>query len=317
MLDDTKEAIKRIHSIEESVRKFINTTRYQTELLKDIDAWNQICSSLDTIGDTLYSIEDYIDATYPESVGLKYIYTYGLLQALFTQQGAMRDLSEAFQIKFELSKKLKFIREIRNASIGHPTKNNVKGSTYFNYISRMTLSKYGFTLMRSYEQGKTEFIEVELLSIINEQLHEIEASYQLLANKLIEIDKTHRRKYMDNLLVDLFHSSMGYSFSKVAEGIYTQNRRSAAFYLSMLQSIENTYQKFENALSERNELNEYILYDLNEYKHALSKLKDYLSNNESGLTECDANIYHFYIKEKHEHFVEIAKEIDKDYKEKK
>lgn len=309
-------AIKRIELLEESVRKYINTTRYQTDLLQDLDIWNQICSSLDTIGDTLYSFQDYLGADYPESVGLKYIYTYGVLQALFIQQDAMRHLSEAFELEFELSEKLKIIRAIRNASIGHPTKNNVKKSTYYNYISRITLSKYGFTLMRSFEQGRNEFIEVDLISILNDQLHEIEGNYKLLAEKLAEADRMHREKYRDKLLVDLFHSSMGYSFSKVAEGIYSPGGSNTSFGLSMLKSIKKTYQEFEEALSERNDLNEYTKYDLDEYNHAILKLEKYLSGDDSGLSESDARIYHFYIREQHSHFVQIATEIDEDYKEK-
>lgn len=322
MLSDSKSTIEniittvnRIDSLEESVRKYINTNRYQTDLLQNLDIWNQICCSLDTIGDTLFSfsIQDYIKASYPESDGLKYIYTYGILQALFIQQDAMRHLSEAFEIKFELSEKLQSVRSIRNASIGHPTKNKVKGRTYFNYISRITLFKYGFTLMRSSEQDRTEFIEVNLLSILDEQLYEIESSYDLLSAKLIEADKMHREKYKDRLIVDIFHSSMGYSFSKVAEGIFSGNRRNVSFGLSMLKSIEKTYQEFEAALSERNELNEYTEYNLNQYKHTIFKLKEYFSNSDSGMTESDAMIYHFYIHEQHNHFVQIANEIDAEY----
>ena len=149
IIENIKLLLRQISSEEESVREYINTTRYQTDLLKDLDAWNQICSSLDTIGDTVYSIEDYLFEKYPKNTGLKYIYTYGILQSLFIQQDAIRHLAEAFDVSFDLNEKLRNIRAIRNASIGHPSKNNVRGTTYYNYISRITLSKYGFTLMRS------------------------------------------------------------------------------------------------------------------------------------------------------------------------
>ena len=99
--------IKRIGALEDSVRKYINITRYQSDLINDSDNWNQICSSLDTIGDTLYSQQDYLNSGYPVSDGLKYIFTYGLLQALFIQQDAMRHLSEAFGLEFELTDRLK------------------------------------------------------------------------------------------------------------------------------------------------------------------------------------------------------------------
>lgn len=307
--------IKKIQTIEDSVRNHINTSRYQNELLKDSDNWNQICSSLDTIGDTLYSQEDYLRSEYPSSAGLKYIFTYGLLQALFIQQDAIRHLSEAFGIEFELTDRLKEIRSLRNASIGHPTKNQTKGSTYYNYISRITLSKAGFTLMKSSNQGNSEFVDIEIYSIIDDQLKDIESSYKLLAEKLREADRMHREKFKDTLLADAFHSAMGYMFSKVAEGIHSPQRDNMQFALSMLNSIQEAYAKFEKLLDERGELNEYTKYDLGEYNHALKKLEDYLSSNASKLTSSDARIYLYYIREQHKHFDQIAKEIDESYRE--
>ena len=236
-IENIKLALHRISSEEKLVQKYINTTRYQTDLLQNLDTWDQICSSLDTIGDAIYSIEDYLSSEYPESTGLKYIFTYGILQSLFIQQDAIKHLAEAFEVSFDLNDKLRNIRTIRNASIGHPTKNIVNGTTYYNYISQITLSKYGLTLMRSSERDRTEFIEVDLLSILTDQLHEIEKSYRLISSKLNEADRMHREKYKDKLVVDLFPSSMGYLFSKVYEGIHsTSNDRT--FGLFNLNNIE-------------------------------------------------------------------------------
>jgi hypothetical protein len=315
IIDKIKLSVQQISLEEESVRKYINTTRYQTNLLRDLDVWNQICSSLDTIGDTIYSIEDYLNSEYPESTGLRYIFTYGILQSLFIQQDAIKHLAEAFEVDFRLDEKLRNIRAIRNASIGHPTKNIVKGTIFYNYISRITISKSGFTFMRSSERNRTDFVEVDLYSIMLDQLDEIKKSYGLISAKLIEEDRMHREKHKNKLVVDIFHSSMGYSFSKVAEGINAQapNR---TFGLSMLRSIEETYQKFETELRERNELNEYIKYDLEEYIHAIEKLKSFLLGDNDYMNEIDARIYLFYIREEHSHFVKIAEEIDEEYNKK-
>lgn len=315
-IESILEMIKRIDELEDSVRKYINTTRYQNGLISDSDNWNQICSSLDTIGDTLYSLKDYLNSEYPSSVGLKYIFTYGLLQALFIQQDAIRHLSEAFGINFELTDRLKEIRSLRNASIGHPTKNQTKGAIYYNYISRMSLSKGGFSLMRSFNKGNNEFIDIDIYSIVHDQLRDVAASYKLLDEKLKEADRMHREKYKDELLTDIFHSSMGYTFSKVAEGIHSPHSSNVAFALSMLNSIQKTYKKFESTLSERGDLNEYTKYDLDEYNHALYKLEKYLRCEAPEISESDARIYHFYVREQHNHFEQIAKEVDEDYREK-
>lgn len=72
-----EDKINEIGSLEEAVRKHINPARYQNDLISNSDNWNQICCSLDTIGDTSYSISDYINSEYPEQIGLKYVFTYG------------------------------------------------------------------------------------------------------------------------------------------------------------------------------------------------------------------------------------------------
>lgn len=307
------EKVKSIATLEVSVRNYIDTTQYQSSLLEDLDNWNQICSSLDTIGDTLFSFQGYIASEYPDDIGLKYIFTYGLLQALFIQQDAMCHLSEAFALKFELSDRLKEIRLLRNASIGHPTKNKVRKSTYYNYISRMTLSKYGFTLMRSFEQGQDEFIDIDLYQIMNDQLNDIELKYKLLSEKLAEKDRMHKNQFKEKSLVELFHPLMSYDFIKVGERIYSPNGNHVAVILPILRSIQKTYAEFEAALSERRDITECIKSALDEYNYALSKLEAYLSAEVPALTETDARIYYYYIREQHKYFVQIATEIDNEY----
>ncbi|MBS1784255.1 MAG: hypothetical protein JST24_02365 [Acidobacteria bacterium] len=308
-------ALHRITSLEDEVRNFINTGRHQVELLAAKNTWNQICSSLDVIGDTSLSIQDYIVSRFPDSVGLKYIYTYGILQSLFLQQDAVRHLSEAFDIPHTPSERLGKIREIRNSAVGHPTKQSIKKQTHYNHISRITLAKSGFTLMRASAEDDAKFIDVDLVSIVTEQLTDIETALTSLSTKLKEADRMHREQFGGNLLSDIFHASTGYLFGKVSQGIHSPSNENCSFGLSMLCSIEDMYTKFESALSERRELTDYTRYDLSEYKHAISVLKAYLSGNPKELTESDARVYHFYLREQHKHFVGIAEEIDSEYRE--
>ena len=74
-----------------------------------------------------------------------------------------------------------------------------------------------FTLLRSSEGNRSEFIDVDLLSIIRNQLNEIEKSYKQISLKLNEADRMHKDTYKDKLIADLFRSTMGYQFSKVVE----------------------------------------------------------------------------------------------------
>lgn len=267
--------LRRISELEDAIRHFINTGCHQTRLLQSRETWNQICSSLDVIGDTALCIEDYLCSPYPSTDGLKYIFTYGILQALFLQQDAVRHLSEAFDVTHTPSAELMHIRDIRNAAIGHPTKQHIKKSTHYSYISRISLSKTGFTLMRSSSEDETHFVDVNISGIISEQLATIETALSAISEKLKEDDRMHREKFGGNLMTDIFHSSTSYLFEKVAEGIHSPSHGNKDFGLSMLGSIEDMYSKFEFNLQERGELNEYTRYELEEYKHAISIVRDY------------------------------------------
>ena len=138
-LENILSALRGIMRLEDEVRDFINTGRHQIELLASRSTWNQICSSLDVIGDTALSIQDYVTSPYPSSDGLKYIYTYGILQSLFLQQDAVRHLSEAFNLPHSPGERLTKIRDIRNSAIGHPTKQGSNENRHYNYISRITM----------------------------------------------------------------------------------------------------------------------------------------------------------------------------------
>ena len=305
--------ISEIGRLEDAVRKHINTHRYQVDLLKDSSNWNQICSSLDVIGDTIYAISSYEAAEYPEDHGLQYIYTYGLLQALFLQQDAIRYLSEAFDIKLSLSDELLEIRGIRNASIGHPTKQNQKGTRFYNHISRISMSKSGFDLLRFSEPKKHDMVHVNIESMVKEQLAEIATGYRKIADKLAEADRMHKEKFKESLLQDVFPSAMGYFFEKIGQGIWAHSTDDRDFGKFNLRMLKETYIKFQDALTERNELHEYTEFDLGEYFHGIKRLEEYFSSQSSSMEELDARIYWNYLRTEHKSFVELAKEIDEQY----
>lgn len=307
--------LEAISKNEEKVRNHINTNRYQSSLIKNLSTWGQICSSLDVIGDTVSAISDYIHTEYPDNQGLKYIYTYGILQTLFLQQDAIASLTEAFGYPFKRSEELIKIRDLRNAAIGHPTNQTIKGTAYHNYISRMSMHKYGFTLLRSNGTGTNEFVDVDIAKIFVEQFKEINYDIHQIATQLSEIDIMHKTLYKDNLLVDLFHSAIPYQFQKVIEGIHSSNSANVQFALSMLKGIQETYVSFKTALAVRGELEPYLEYDLNTYERALQFLETYLLGQAAESSEHDARIYFEYLQEQHKRFIKIAQEIDEEYNE--
>jgi hypothetical protein len=307
------ELAKQVSSLSDAVRDHINTHRYQSVLLDDSKTWNQICSSLDAIGDSIHAVESYDAAEFPKDVGLRYVYTYGILQSLFLMQDALRHLSEAFNLPFELPVTLKEIRKVRNASIGHPTKQDESGQRYYNFISRISMAKSGFDLLRSTGDRRHSFKRVDIMKACSDQLYAVVTSYENIVQKLEEIDRMHREKFKNILLADVFHSAMGYFFEKIAQGIHAHSYGDREFGHRHVGQVKETYVNFKVALAERNELSQYTEYDLDEYFHALNKLDKFLSVGDLSMTEADARIYLSYLRNEHEHFVQVANEIDKEY----
>jgi hypothetical protein len=103
---------------------------------------------------------------------------------------------------------------------------------------------------------------------------------------------------------------MDYHFGKVAEAIGGKNAEHGIRSLILMRA---SYESFGEALLERNEPDDHIKSDLDEYQHAISKLGGYLGREEETISEMDARIYYFYICEQHKHLIKIAREIDKEH----
>lgn len=295
------------------VRDHINTHRYQSELLDNPNTWNQICSSLDVIGDSILAVESYDSQEFPDDVGLKYIYTYGILQSLYLMQDALKHLSEAFNISYKPTEALKTIRNARNASIGHPTKEIRGERRYYNFISRVSMGKSGFELLRSSEDREISFTHIDIEKACSDQLEGIIGAYGKIAAKLEEIDKVHKEKFKGMRMTDILHSAMSYLFEKISEGIHASSYGHREFGHLQICSVKDTYEKFRTALEDRNELNDYVEFDLDEYFHAIGRLEKFLSGEGTPMQETDAHIYLSYLRYRHDHFVRIANEIDEEY----
>src|SRR5690242_8032435 len=163
-----------IRALEHQIRDFINGARKQHALLKDSRAWNQLCSSLDIIGDTELAFDAYEIAPETDDPGAVYILVYGVLQALVLQQDAVMHLAEALGLKYKVAPPLQEVREIRNASIGHPTKR--LGQPRSHFVSRISMRKGGFQLMTVYpDHGPAEFKGISLPALIAKQRSQLQA----------------------------------------------------------------------------------------------------------------------------------------------
>ncbi|MEA3379387.1 MAG: hypothetical protein U9Q87_00735 [Pseudomonadota bacterium] len=175
------------------------------------------------------------------------------------------------------------------------------------------MSKHGFDLLRHSEQSNFDVVNVDIPAMVEKQLAEVISGYNVIADKLTEADKMHKKRFTSSLLRDVFPSAMGYFFEKIGQGIWAHSSGDREFGRSNLRMLKETYEKFRNALEERNELSEYTKFDLDQYFHAIERLEGYFAGRIESMEEPDARIYWSYLRNEHVGFTQIAEEIDKQY----
>lgn len=167
-----------MRELTEQIRDYINGPRMSYLLSQDIETWNQICSSLDVIEDTDLAISahttdkrDETDDDKDSVVGLgkHYLKLYGVLQALFLQQDAVRHLCEALSIPFDPNQfpRLKELRDERNDSIGHPTQRGSKTNRSHHFVSRNSLSPNGYARLGVFPSGDIKVNEINVHQLID------------------------------------------------------------------------------------------------------------------------------------------------------
>lgn len=302
-----------VAGLEHEIREIFNIPRRHKNTRNDRAAFNQACSALDAIGDTELALQEYVVCESPFGIGVTYILAYGVLQAIFLQQDAIKHLTLSLGLPFKLPKELREIRELRNDATGHPTQRDVynkKGIKSFHHISRATLSKKGFQLLSTYSNKDSfDFRDVDLYEIIKIQAQFAEKLLAEILDELRKDENSHREKYMSEKFVDIFHPSISYLFQKVGEGIRKKEHRQ--FGLANYKSILEMVSSFEEKLRERGE-EESIGYIKEEMAYPIEKLLGYL-RAEGVEDQRAAEIFLDYIKRKVDELKQIAQEIDEKY----
>ena len=305
----------KISNLETKIRDYINSPRLQSNLLRDKISWNKLCSSLDVLGDTELVIDEYLKKKEPSGIGEKYLVLYGILQILFVQQDATKNLAEALNIKFENDPLLEEIREIRHNSIGHPTKRGKGKGDAFNFIVRMSISSKGFTLMTPYPKKKKDISKhVNVVELINSQRNKIIKILSQVINILKENEMSHRKKHRDKKLTDCFPPTLNYYFEKISETIHSNMPNE--FGLIHIKQISESIVRFKNELTNRGiqEAYDWLNYHLELIEYPIKMVTDYFSKDiDSKLNEKDIKIFTFFIEKQIVEIIDMAKEIDSEY----
>jgi hypothetical protein len=149
--------------------------------------WFVVCASMDALEDTHHAILAFSSRSprvEEATVGERYLHAYGVMQAFAIQQDAIANLAKALGAGdvVDLSP-LAHIRELRVASVGHPTlqdrpKTQPESS---HFIAQITLDHRGFELFSVSASGKEFHRYVAVPDLAREQeTHILEALRKLL-----------------------------------------------------------------------------------------------------------------------------------------
>lgn len=173
------------------IRDLVNSYPREKELQKDARNWQRLCSSMDTIEDVEEAINEYQRLPEFQGIGSGYIYFYGLFQAFYVQQDAVRSLSKALlneDIDYKNDKKIpkKYpdiweVRGVRDDIFGHPT--DRAGDKRSHVISRITMTKGSFDVLDYYDDHNG-FRKIIVSTMIKKQSKDIEKILRKIKNGL-------------------------------------------------------------------------------------------------------------------------------------
>jgi hypothetical protein len=305
-----------IAELEYQIRDIINTPRKQHALLQNCAAWYMLCSCLDVIGDTEMCFDAFLSQQISDGhFGTKYLAVYGALQAIFVQQDAVANLAQALNVPYTSDPVLQEIRDIRNDSVGHPTKRGSGQGRSYNHISQFSLGLRGFDLMTTYADGSPyRFIPVDIPDFISKQRAVLTDLLLNIINVLRREEMEHRAKFTDKKFIDLFPPSLGYHFEKVFEGLH---RPEYAEYARLnIEFVQRVLEEFTDELGRREIDGAYdgIKYTLELLEYPLQELRRYFQGTtETTLNAKSAYIFAYFARAQVQGLEEMAVELDEEY----
>lgn len=265
----------------------------------------QLFCCLDTMEDAQEALSSSEQLDFQE-VGTKYLWLYGLLQGMYLQQDALRHLKKVYGLNTSLSQEHRFIRDIRNAVVGHPTEQShgeaKADGPRFNSIYRHSLSHESFRLMvyksatreRTSEETNIEELRLtqikELVLGIREVNEEIARRAQEYAEQAMKAPPSRHFR------------NIGYCIDKVC--VYAIDRSDDIGGMKQLQNSLNGL---------KGDLEKLDLYD-DYWQETISTLQTALDMIETSPQTAERRIASFYLREKMKELERATRELERDFR---
>jgi len=328
----------------ERIRDFVNEPRKHYWLFQNKPMFFQLSSSMDVIEDTELAIQAYSESVFEDEnrKGELYLAIYGLLQAIYVQQDAIKHLIESLGINESIKsyERLVEIRNIRNDSIGHPTKKDFddkskkkkgeKRKASYHFITRISLSKNGFDLLSRTIDGSFEHRYISTQELIADQHKYISEILEKIVKKLQHEENEHKAKFSDEKLKDAFSQVSYFGIEQIKKGVNANLDKpdvkhweinDVNFGLGGLDYVIKLVISFRDSLQRRDEgFAESIKSEIEEFVFAAGRLKEIFSKKLSREIiskeeQLSMSILLKYIETQMKVFEEYAKQLDDEYSE--
>lgn len=203
------------YELMDSIRSKMDRGKKHYDLLENKPKWNQLCASLYAIEDAQSAIDAYVSYDFPADISGKYLYIYGLLQALYLQQDAANGLSLAlFDKPIDFRKNypsVHEIREIRNDTTGHPTGRDRRKDSKLAFVqivqTSMSKHRFSYAIYKDTNDYNFEEIKVDLDKCIHEQKESVFSILHELCASLDDEWNKHIEKFRGKEMMKIFNTS--------------------------------------------------------------------------------------------------------------
>jgi hypothetical protein len=289
------------------------------KLLPDHASRNQTWTCLDVIEDADLAIEAYFGEPFPDAFGPRYLWLYGLLQAMVVSLEAGSALAAVTGTDIRtLMKEQKSaygeIVEARVAVSGHPATNtrNEKAITSFHAVNRSSIRLTGYDILTSYnEQGrKDDYTHVDLPPLREKHQRILTRALEAIRDRLEAWLAGHRRTFSETRLIDI----VGQSEAKLGYVIGLLFKTRDGDVAIATEILHKQLDEFESRLKERNESGPVCEFQIGHIRNALERLRAYGAGDCSIIrNESDQRIHAFYVKHHWPELEEIARSVDAEY----
>ena len=278
--------------------------------------WDLMWAAMDTLEDTQYAITSYSNDDHQSDQGREYLKIYGLFQAIFMQQDAVRNFAEGLRlpdINITTDADASKVREMRNKYFGHH-KYKREGVTTYHGISRMTVGSNHITAW-TYPNFSTEDINLEE-AIATNQEYVVDALKRIFSNMIKK-----KNEYIKSIEENLSEDRQGYAFEKLYSWVYGDTEDRAVMARFSLKTIRECIDKLEQGLRER--------FDdisglgdaertISKARYALNELDELYANNLDGMKgNFNAEIFADSLRVSFEELVDVSKQINTEFKAEK